>query len=75
MARCATCGNEYERCFDVVMDDMRLSFDCFECAIDRLAPTCSRCGCRVIGHGVDVGETVYCCEHCARGTGRTLSGA
>jgi hypothetical protein len=28
------------------------TFDCFECAIQALAPTCAHCQSRVIGHGV-----------------------
>lgn len=69
MARCSTCGNEYDKCIEVVAGDTRHVFDCFECAIYLLAPTCAHCGCRIIGHGVETGdsdEAVYCCAHCAR---------
>ena len=38
-----------------------------ECAIHRLAPTCAPCGCRVIGHGVEAGEAIYCCATAAGG--------
>lgn len=65
MARCATCGNDYDKCFDIVIGDTRHTFDCFECAIYLLAPCCAHCGCRVIGHGVDANGAVYCCSHCA----------
>lgn len=41
------------------------TFDSFECAIHALAPVCAHCGCRIIGHGVEAGETIYCCVHCA----------
>jgi hypothetical protein len=65
MARCTTCGNDYHNSFDVIKDGQRLTFDSFECAIQALAPTCAHCGCRIIGHGVEAGETIYCCAHCA----------
>lgn len=63
---CATCGNTYDEPIVVEVRGERLLFDCFECAIHRLAPTCSACGCRVIGHGVQVDDTIYCCASCAR---------
>ena len=45
------------------------TFDSFECAIHRLAPQCAHCGCRIIGHGVEAGQAIYCCVHCARHAG------
>jgi hypothetical protein len=36
----------------------------------KLAPQCSHCGCRVIGHGVEELGAVYCCASCARLEGR-----
>ncbi|MDO5493233.1 MAG: hypothetical protein Q4F53_06430 [Nesterenkonia sp.] len=65
MTPCATCGNEYEKAFTVTQAGETLTFDSFQCAIHRMAPTCAACGCRVIGHGVDRGEKTYCCPHCA----------
>jgi hypothetical protein len=53
----------------IVIEGESHTFDCFECAIHSLAPTCSHCGCRVIGHGVEAGGLVYCSAHCARGAG------
>jgi hypothetical protein len=44
-------------------------FDCFECAIHALAPSCDDCGCRIVGHGVDAVGGTYCCMHCARVAG------
>ncbi len=44
-------------------------FDSFECAIHQLAPPCTHCGCRVIGHGVQAGEQFYCCASCAAARG------
>lgn len=69
MATCETCGNDYHRSFEIVMDGQRHVFDSFECAIHALAPRCAHCGCRVIGHGVEAGTSVYCCVHCASEAG------
>ena len=66
MARCETCGNDYDKAFQVVMDGKSYVFDSFECAIHALAPTCAHCGCRVLGHGVEAEGIFYCCAHCAR---------
>lgn len=71
MAACEVCGNEYERVFEVRMGGQSHTFDSFECAIHRLAPTCGHCGCRVVGHGVESGDQVFCCAHCAVAQGRT----
>lgn len=71
MGICATCGNEYEHTFTVSRDGESFEFDSFECAIHKLAPVCARCQCRVIGHGVQQGETIYCCAHCAGKAGDT----
>lgn len=69
MTECATCGNSYDATFKVVKDGEEFEFDSFECAIERLAPRCERCNCRVIGHGVQDGANVYCCAHCAKQAG------
>jgi hypothetical protein len=65
MAICETCGNDYDRSFDVTLAGETHTFDSFECAIQRLAPRCAHCDCTVIGHGVERGPTIYCCAHCA----------
>jgi hypothetical protein len=65
MAQCETCGNEYDKAFEVIMAGTSYTFDSFECAIQTLAPTCSHCGCRIIGHGVEADDALYCCAHCA----------
>jgi hypothetical protein len=44
-------------------------FDCFECAIHKLAPICAACGCKVIGHGTEAMENIYCSAHCAKVSG------
>ncbi len=69
MDRCEVCGNEYELAFEVITAGQRHVFDCFECAIHRLAPICERCGCKVVGHGVEAHRKLYCSAHCARESG------
>jgi hypothetical protein len=65
MAQCETCGNDYDKAFKVVLGDVSYTFDSFECAVQALAPTCSHCGCRILGHGVEADGAMYCCAHCA----------
>lgn len=67
---CATCGNEYDKAFQVTMAGQTHTFDSFECAIHFLAPTCAHCGCRVIGHGAEADGVIYCCAHCAHVSGQ-----
>jgi hypothetical protein len=70
MARCDVCGNDYQRSFEITTaTGERYTFDCFECAIQKLAPTCEHCGTRIIGHGMEANATFYCCAHCARKEG------
>ncbi len=69
MARCDTCGNEYDKTFQIVINDQTHTFDSFECAIHKLAPTCAHCACKIIGHGVEANATMYCCAHCAQHSG------
>lgn len=69
MARCDVCGNEYDKAFTVTMPERRGTFDSFECAIHALAPTCARCGVRILGHGAEHDGVMYCCAHCARESG------
>ena len=69
MAKCDVCGNEYDKAFQVSYRDHDYTFDCFECAIHALAPTCAQCGCRVIGHGIEASGSIFCCAHCAEGMG------
>lgn len=65
MAECEVCGNSYDKAIRITMDGSEHVFDCFECAIHALAPTCDRCGVRVIGHGVEDDGTIFCSAHCA----------
>ncbi len=70
MARCDVCGNDYHLAFEITTPSgERHTFDCFECAIHKLAPTCEHCGTRIIGHGMEGDGTFYCCAHCARKEG------
>ena len=71
MGTCEVCGNEYEMAFQVVTAGQTHTFDCFECAIHKLAPVCEHCGCKIIGHGIEAGGTFYCCASCARHAGVT----
>ena len=66
MPRCEVCDNDYDEAFVITMADESHIFDSFECAIHLLAPICEHCGCRIIGHGVEVGKRYFCCAHCAR---------
>ena len=69
MSKCETCGNEYDKAFEVVMGGKSHTFDSFECAIEALAPRCEHCNCRIIGHGVEAHGTIFCCVHCASKSG------
>jgi Rieske Fe-S protein len=69
VARCETCGNEYDKAFEIRRDGETHVFDSFECAIHALAPACEHCGCRVIGHGVEADGSIFCCANCARESG------
>ena len=69
MARCEVCGNDYYLSFEVVTAGNHHIFDCFECAIHKLAPVCAHCGCKVIGHGIEANENYYCCAFCSRQEG------
>lgn len=66
---CEVCGNTYDKTFLVTLGDTEHTFDSLECAIEALAPRCGHCGIRVIGHGVQHGENIYCCVHCAKHEG------
>ncbi len=71
MKHCENCGNIYSKLFSITMNGQTYKFDCFECAIHRLAPNCYHCGTRIIGHGVAAAETIFCSAHCAREEGFT----
>lgn len=70
MGTCETCGNVYDKAFTLITHDgKRHVFDSFECAIHAVAPTCSHCACRIVGHGVESDGEMFCCAHCAHEAG------
>jgi hypothetical protein len=71
MPICETCGNDYDKAFQVILNGKNHTFDSFECAIQALAPTCPHCGTHVVGHGVEEDDTIFCCAHCAKQEGVT----
>lgn len=66
MGICETCGNSYEKSFKIIINNQTHEFDSLECAIQSVAPTCTHCGCRVIGHGVEQSGSIFCSHHCER---------
>ena len=69
MARCEVCGNNYYLSFEIITAGNTHVFDCFECAIHKLAPVCANCGVRIIGHGIEAKENFFCCASCAKRAG------
>lgn len=69
MNKCENCGNNYDKSFQVIMAGQQHTFDSFECAINALAPKCSHCTTRIIGHGVESKGKFFCCSHCAEEKG------
>ena len=70
MAKCDACGNDYDKTFEVkVALGRTYTFDCLECAIHVLAPACSHCGVRIVGHGLESAGKMFCCDHCATKAG------
>jgi hypothetical protein len=69
MARCDVCGNDYDKTFRITQGSRTMTFDSFECAIHAMAPHCAHCDCRVVGHGIEAGNKIYCCAHCAKHEG------
>ena len=67
--RCETCGNDYDKSFEIKMAGAVHMFDSFECAIEKLAPRCAHCNVRVLGHGMEKGGRVFCCATCAAAEG------
>ena len=69
MGQCERCGNDYDKTFEVSIQGETHTFDSFECAIATLAPECGHCGVRIVGHGMEAGGRMFCCEHCAEKEG------
>ncbi len=69
MAKCEVCGNDYDKAFTVTVAGASHTFDSFECAIQKMAPICDHCGCKILGHGLEAGGKFFCCANCARQAG------
>jgi len=69
MPICEVCGNDYDKAFQIIRDGETHTFDSFECAIHALAPECSHCHCRIMGHGMEANGVFFCCAHCAEHAG------
>ena len=67
--QCETCGNDYDKAFQLIKAGETHTFDSFECAIQALAPACEHCGVRIIGHGLEKDGRMFCCDHCAEKQG------
>ena len=63
--RCEVCGNDQGRCFEVRLGGERHVFDSFECAMRAFTPRCGHCGGDLLGHGIVLGDTLYCSYECA----------
>jgi hypothetical protein len=66
MPTCDTFGNHYDKTFTVTWGDRTATFDSIECAAAQVAPECGHCGCRILGHGVESEDAIFCCANCAR---------
>lgn len=69
MGTCDNCGNIYDKAFRIFIGQSWYTFDCFECAIQLLAPACEHCETKIIDHGVEREGLIFCCAHCARESG------
>ena len=69
MKACETCGNTYDKVFEVLIGGTSHTFDSFQCAIQALAPRCKHCKVAIIGHGIEARGQYFCCAHCARQEG------
>jgi len=71
MAKCVVCENDYDKSFEIISQGQTYIFDSFECAIEKLAPQCVHCNCKIIGHGMESDNKFYCCANCAKKAGDT----
>ncbi len=69
MPQCEVCGNDYDLAFEIHAQGAVHVFDSFECAIQRMAPVCEHCECKIIGHGVQAAGQFFCGAHCAQAAG------
>jgi hypothetical protein len=68
--KCDSCGNVYDKAFQIQMAGKSYTFDSFECAAHKLAPICAHCDCRILGHGIEAGTAIFCCANCAEHAGK-----
>src|SRR5690554_3348713 len=66
MAICDSCGNDYDKAFQLSISGKTYTFDSFECAIHTVAPHCEHCNVPIIGHGLEQNGRMFCCAHCAQ---------
>jgi hypothetical protein len=69
MRTCEACGNTYDKSFEIAIGGTTHIFDCFQCAIQVLAPRCHHCAVAIIGQGMEARGQYFCCAHCARQAG------
>ena len=62
---CEVCGKQSAQCFEVHLGGEKHVFDSFECAMRAFALHCGSCGDELIGHGIVLGDTIYCSYTCA----------
>lgn len=62
--KCDHCGKPHQEFLKVVMAEKTYTFDCFDCAIQTLAPICPQCHCRIIGVGYERNHLKYCSREC-----------
>lgn len=69
MKACETCGNTYDKAFEVKIGGTTHTFDSFGCAIYMLAPRCNHCQVPIINQGMEARGQYYCGAYCARQAG------
>ena len=70
MTACMVCDNDNSKfMMQISLDGKTYTFDCFECAIYKLAPFCNHCGCTIIGHSITCHGQIFCCTYCAKQAG------
>jgi hypothetical protein len=69
LKNCESCGNTYDKAFELKIGGTTHVFDSLQCAIHMLAPRCFHCKVPIIGHGLEARGQYFCCAHCARQVG------
>ncbi len=72
---CEVCGNNQGQFFEVHLGGERHVFDSFECAMRAFSPRCHQCGCELLGHGIVLGDALYCSYECAPNSVTSLMSA